>query len=59
MTTVTSLLGRGSLQGCATSQATNQKHQTVMLVTGVASNWEYFRLAINQSLKGCFQWREP
>jgi hypothetical protein len=25
-------------------QATNQKHQTVMIVTGVASDWEYLSL---------------
>jgi hypothetical protein len=50
---VTSLLGRGSLRGVH-EQATNQKHQTVMIVTGVASNWEYFSLRTNQSLKSAF-----
>jgi hypothetical protein len=30
--------------------AVNLKHQTAMIVTGVASNWEYFSLGTNQSL---------
>jgi hypothetical protein len=32
----------------------NQKHQTVMIVTGAASDWEYLSLATNQSLKSAF-----
>jgi hypothetical protein len=51
VTVVTSQLGRGSLQGCATMQATNQKHQTVILVTGVASDREYLLFGTNPSLK--------
>jgi hypothetical protein len=31
--------------------AANQKHQTVMIVTGVASDWEYLRPMTNRSLK--------
>jgi hypothetical protein len=31
--------------------AANQKRQTVMIVTGAASDWEYFSLGTNQSLK--------
>jgi hypothetical protein len=40
--------------GLCYEQATNQKHQTVMIVTGVASNWEYSSPRTNQSLKSAF-----
>ena len=32
-------------------QAANQKHQTVMIVTGATSDWEYIRGTTDRSLK--------
>jgi hypothetical protein len=43
-----------SKHNAALRVATNQKHQTVMIVTGVASDWEYPSLGTNQSLKSAF-----
>jgi hypothetical protein len=38
--------------------AANQKRQTVMIVTGVASDWEYLSLTTIPQTPICPQWRE-
>jgi len=39
---------------CVTSRPPIKKHQTVMIITGVASDWEYLSPQANQSLKSAF-----